>query len=317
MKHLVCYLAIFALLTPCFLRPFIYEVTLLKRWIPEFKRYQYFVGISDFHDKKHAANETQRARIQDLLDQQNKETTMVITEDLSGGQTVCGQFKINSKGGILGGLTKLCQEKGFTVDNIEYRYCRVAALGPLLTHANQAIHECPSTCKLRIADIAHEVHQTIDAVSTHTPQLADTYKKICKKIPLLLEQLQLTNGSPHSVADYIQEQAQDGDRLAIVEKLLTFDADLVDFKLARSVLAARTYHTIIAFAGGSHISRVITMLLSAGYKQAHKIRSTSYKEYDLSLCFGIPVINKSFCMKPEPINLEALQRLLADIGKKF
>lgn len=303
------------------MQPFIYEVTLLKRWIPEHKRFNYFIGISDFHDRKHAANETQLARIGQLLDQQDKETTLVITEDLStspnSDEGGCyGQFKISSKGGILGGLTRTCQQKGFRVDNIEYRYCRVAALGPLLTNASQALRDCPSACKLLIADIANEVDQAICTISAHAASLAQVYKKLLKKIPMQLDQLKLTKDSNHSVADYIEQNSKEANRLTLLEELLTFDTDLVDFKLAHSVLAARNYHKIIAFTGGSHISRVITMLLAAGYKQVYKIRSASRKEYDLSLCAGVPIINKSYCMKPEPINIEELQRFLNTLDKR-
>lgn len=297
------------------MQPFIYEATLLKRWVPEHKRFNYFIGISDFHDRKHTANEAQLAHIEQLLDQQDKQTTMIITEDLSTEPNsdagwFCGQFKINSKGGILGGLTKTCQQKGFKVDNVEYRYCRVAALGPLLTNVREALCECPSACKLLVADMANEVHYAINTLSTHSAALAQAYKKLLKKIPMQLDQLKLTKNSTHSVADYIQENSKDSNRLSLLEELLTFDTDLVDFKLAHSVLTAQNYHKVIAFAGGSHISRVITLLLATGYKQVYKIRSTSRKEHDLSLCIGVPIVNKSYCMKPEPINLEELQRFL-------
>lgn len=87
---------------------FIYEVKVLKKWDATRKRYHYFIGISDFHDKRHDATTSQANAINRLLRQLPKEQTKVIVEDLSTenncGRKACGRFFLNSRGGIFRGL---------------------------------------------------------------------------------------------------------------------------------------------------------------------------------------------------------------------
>ena len=40
----------------------------LRKWRPEYQRYHYWIGFSDFHDKTHKDNVPQRKIIEDNLD---------------------------------------------------------------------------------------------------------------------------------------------------------------------------------------------------------------------------------------------------------
>lgn len=277
---------------------FIYEIVVLKRINPVSRKIQHFIGLSDFHDKKNLANAAQLLCIKDFLHNQNKSRTKIILEDLStdsnnGKYGVCRQFRINSRGGILGGLAHSCHQKGLLVDNIEYRYCRVAALGPLLNNEHQKIHDFPSARGVKVCDIAHEIHNAITDIGAHTSccaALSAYREKILKRVEPAMNMLYLLKDSKHSVADYVQQHSRTANRFELLKQLLIFDSPLLDLKLARSILTADKCDTIIAIAGGSHITRVKEMLQSAGYQLIYNLPGKGIKN-------------------PKPINLSFLKNL--------
>src|SRR5579872_576077 len=142
-------LCAFTMLTACSVGySFIYEARVLKKWDPATHEYRFFIGLSDFHDKAHEATGRQLEALEQLLSSCNKNKTRIMLEDLSSrgsqGRHTCGRFVINSRGGILGGLVQKCQEKDLLVDNVEYRYCRVSSLGPVLNNLKENVHAFPS-----------------------------------------------------------------------------------------------------------------------------------------------------------------------------
>lgn len=282
--------------------PFIYEVVVLKRINPLSRKTQHFIGLSDFHDKKNLANAIQLICIKDFLQSQNKDRTKIILEDLStdsnnGKHGVCRQFHINSRGGILGGLAHSCRQKGLLVDNIEYRYCRVAALGPLLNNEHQKIHDFPSACGVKVCDIAHEIHNAIADIAAYTSccaALGAYREKILKRVEPAMNTLYLLKDSNHSMADYVQKHSREANRFELLKQLLIFDSPLLDLKLARSILTADQCDTIIAIAGGSHITRVKEMLRSAGYQVVYSTSSKGVKD-------------------PKPIDLRSLKHSLRQL----
>ena len=56
MKGLWAIILIFCGLMSAALCGYNYDVKALRKWQPEFKRYHYWIGFSDFHDKTHQAN---------------------------------------------------------------------------------------------------------------------------------------------------------------------------------------------------------------------------------------------------------------------
>ena len=77
--------SLFLLLAFSFLsiKGFIYKVDILRKWDPMQKKFSYFIGCSDFHDKFHAANGPQRQFIRRLLVDCDKTQTKVLVEDLA------------------------------------------------------------------------------------------------------------------------------------------------------------------------------------------------------------------------------------------
>src|ERR1700684_2776321 len=83
---------------------FVYNANVLRLYNNDAHDYQYIVGVSDFHDKLHQANDTQRATLEQILNGCSKRDTLVVVEDLSStninGCRGCYQFVINSNKGI-------------------------------------------------------------------------------------------------------------------------------------------------------------------------------------------------------------------------
>lgn len=273
MKKSIGCLLLCALLCNRPLYTFIYQVIVLERINPASGKKQRFIGLSDFHDKKNSANTAQLLCIKDFLHKQDKATSKIILEDLSSSSKAvtnsgCRRFQINSRGGILGGLAQSCSRKGLQVDNVEYRYCRVAALGPLLNNEHKKIHDFPSTCGLMVGDIVDEINTAIADIVKYRKCCAvlKAYReKILKKIHPHMKELNLMKEPKRSMADYVHQGCLTNNRLQLLKRLLIFDSALLDLKLAQSILDADECDTIIAVTGGSHIARVQEILQSAGY----------------------------------------------------
>jgi hypothetical protein len=115
---------------------FIYDIVVMRRWCSANNTYYYYIGFCDFHDKLDSSNGEQIAKIDTCLHQCDSSTLCMLTEDLSSagcrGRKSCGKFIIDSRGGVLGGLAARCRDYGIEVENVEYRYCRVAAFAPVM-----------------------------------------------------------------------------------------------------------------------------------------------------------------------------------------
>src|SRR5437016_2739115 len=78
---------------------FIYEVKALRKWDKEQGKYHYFIGLSDFHDKRHPGTEKQLKDLTGFLSKADRHNTHLIVEDLSSpndqGCFECGTFYVN------------------------------------------------------------------------------------------------------------------------------------------------------------------------------------------------------------------------------
>jgi hypothetical protein len=122
---------------------------------------QHVVLLGDYHDKKHPANKGQRAYLESLLKKYNSKKVKLIVEDLSSvnndGRMICCNFGINCDEGVLGRLANKARALGIAVDNVEYRYCRVAGIGPLLNNITSNPHSFRSSVGITIASLHKEI----------------------------------------------------------------------------------------------------------------------------------------------------------------
>lgn len=300
---------------------FIYESKVMRIWNPEQQQYHYFIGCSDFHDHTHPRTESHRATIEKMLAQYpDKSSLKVIVEDLSApaynGRFSCGRFFLGPKGGILSGLAQFCKNKGLDVDNVEYRFCRVVALGPVMDQIrnNQTLanNQLPSTCDTRVSMLHQEVDALISEIRSFDDgaTLNNFYNKCTQHVEDRCKEIHLTNQSQISAADYIASHTTDTHRVGQINYLLTFDSGLVDAHLIHKVITAKYKKVVVAFAGGAHITAVCSLLANVGYETIYESKSEHVQEYTAAGPGLLQGGNGSYFMRPTPISLDFLNNYL-------
>jgi hypothetical protein len=304
MKRIV--LILFFMSQVPFASAFIYDLTVLDGINPRTGKEQRFLGCSDYHDKSHALTNVQLATIEQKLAECNPRTTHVYTEDLSSrsddGKSGCGRFMVKSQGGILGGLTRKCQLLGLAIDNIEYRFCRVAAISPVLNNLEADLFSFPSVYTTHIADLVAEIKQVMHEVRNYNDGIAlnSYYAESLHEISQQLGELALTNNSTLSVAQFLNSRVPSTKRMHMLRLLLTFDSVLLDLKLVHRFV--NSDKNAIAFTGGSHIERVSNVLEKIlKFKYVQPSRKQMVREYDPQKCIGTTMVHGRYCIKPAAV----------------
>ncbi len=292
---------------------YIYQVHVLRRWDKKHNHYQYFIGLSDFHDKSHAINKQHRYYLEHrLLD--DRRSTKVIVEDLSStnnnGRRTCDCYAINSRGGVLGGLASVLKRSGVDVDNIEYRYCRVVSLGPLINNIHAQVDSFSSSNTLHIDALYGEVMREIDSIRSYADGrvLNSRYKRTISGVMRALRRLRLDRYQKMSIAEDCAKCIKSSNRLDVLQKLCTFDSGLLDVKLVHSVIAAQNKSHVFAIAGGTHIKHTCALLKHAGYETVFVSKLTSQCKCDLSRCLGSHIVEDVICVNPEPIDISIIAK---------
>jgi hypothetical protein len=278
---------------------------------------QLILGLSDFHDKTHPATHAQQAYIDGILDRLKHIKALVLVEDLSSPNTAtgligCGSFSVDSRGGILGGLSTKCKEKGIPVQNIEFRFCRVAAFGPVLNHLNKAPNTLEPANKITINTIYKEIQQAIAHIQLFSdgPNVQKYYNEYIDEVLKELNQLHLNNTSTINIADYITQQAPSFTRLDTLRRLLTFDSSLLDMNFVHAILQASDKQIILIVAGGAHINNVCELLEKIGYKRVYNTPVSYVQEHNLNECIGSRIIDETYCVKPEATDLKTIDQFI-------
>lgn len=303
------------LLTICTqMQAYLYDVKVLRKWQPESNRYHYWVGCCDFHDKLHKYNGVQRKKIEEWLPDYNPEHILVLVEDLSStndvGRLGCGSYFINSRVGILAGLGSYCKINHIPVQNVEYRYCRVVALGPVINNIQVDPHSLPSAKKMTITHLTQEIEQTYNDLflGSNNTEFKNTLSNKTVALHKGVEKLKGACQQYPTIADYLQGNTTTWNRLEVVKNMLTFDGILLGFKLVDATLKAEDKEKIIAFAGGTHINEAYELLQKiGGYEPI--INSSSSNGSDpvaKAINTGVSPLNK----KPESISLELLEHYI-------
>jgi hypothetical protein len=300
----------------CSSQAFIYEIKILERYSPELQANQYFIGCSDFHDKVHQANKEQSAVIERIFANCDKCRTKALVEDLSSpnskGCASCGRFYINSRGGVLGGLTQKGKSMGVDIDNLEFRYCRVTTLGPVLNNIRANMFELPSVASIYMDKLRQEVMQNIHEIQGYNdgPELAKLYNGLIADIAKKMQTLKIDAHGSMTVAQFLAHHARDDfQRLELIKQLLTFDSELLDIKIVHETLAAKNKKHVVAIAGGSHIEKSARMLEKVGFKPVTLTQISYAQERDLKSCLGSNIIDGAYCIKPQPIKIDFIEQI--------
>ena len=313
MKWLVYNILLVLTISIGHINAYVYEACALKKALGN--KTQYVLGLSDFHDKYHNSNVPQRSHIEDRLADLPKEKIKVIVEDLSSssrnGEPVCDRFSLTPKSGILSGLASRCRELGIEVENVEYRYCRVIALGPALSHGRNPLNQLPSTNYVKVSGLLEEIKSAIEYVKTFDdgPEFNAIYTRELQKIEEALHVLKLEKYGSYSVAELLETSSDIAERQKYIKQLLTFDSWLLDMNMLHAIAQSPGKELIILIAGGSHINRTCEILKQAGYESVSQSNVSNKREYDLSRCLGAQVTDDTFCIKPQAISTDLIDLL--------
>lgn len=286
---------------------YIYDFVVMSKW--NGSQYRYFIGLSDFHDKEHKSNKFQVNDINKLISRFSRENLKIGAEDIgSPGITkdgYCGRFFVLSQGGVLNDFVKLCRLQNLNFSNFEYRYCRVASLGPILNNLDKDLKSFSSANSTFVFALIKEVEEILDELNGYKDSklLKDLYAHSSAKMKNLMKEMNLYQYADMTVADFITKHSTEKNLLSFIKKLLTFDSVLFDLRLLHDILQQENSSNYLAIAGGSHISRVTKFLSKLGYKFVKSARPEFTQERNLDKCLGSHIIDGKYCRRPKPIDL--------------
>jgi len=315
---LFCSIMLGSMLVHSSVQAFIYDIRVMRKWDNLNNYYCYFIGLGDFHDKRHKITPSQIKQIDEIVNKCHPDKTKLIFEDISSKNSVgtrcCGNFFVNSNGGILGGLTRRYKNKNLNllVENIEYRFCRVASLAPVINNINANYRKFLPTSSIKVQRFKNEVLGVAKKLLGYNDNivLKNWYKKCIAQAENNMKLLKFNSMSHMSVADYIYYNTNEKNRLPFVKKLLVFDTSLIDAKIVHSIVSAKKKQNIVVIAGGSHIKNVSRVLQLIGFTSIYNSKILLKKEYNPKKCLGCNVAPGGFCSKPQPVDLKILHRFL-------
>lgn len=297
-------------------RAFIYEVCVLRKSASDNNQIQHVICLSDYHDRSLPENAQQRSGVLKKIGCCKPDDTKIIVEDLSSrngnGSCGCSCFSLNSNTGLLASMAQECQKRGFDVENVEYRYCRVIALGPVLHNLNADPQSITTAQHIRVADVLGEINQAVkDVKAQQCEKLALFVQQQTNHVVNELTHLDLFNYKADSMGYYLSKRTWPTNRLSILKKLLVCDTGLLDLKIVNAVLRAHDKKQVIVLAGGTHINHATQLLKQMGYEVTYKTDIQFFKESDLTKCYaGSDIVNNSYCIKPKAVSLDIIDQFL-------
>lgn len=292
-------------------RAFIYMATVMHKWDPGTNRDHWFIGLGDYHCKEHPTTQAHRQELEQILSETNSAKCKLLLEDLSSknvdGRFNCGRFLVNSRGGLLGGLTDVCQSYGIATENLEYRYARVCALGPILNQPEADPYSFASVKGVTIEQLHTEITDEIARLARYDDgaTLNQWYAHRIEGVQRRLAQMGWQQMATTSAADMLCG-VQPEERHKKVADLLTFDSSLFDIKLVHAIVQSTDTERVCAIAGGSHIKRLRTVLQKLGYVQVDcGLFSAEEQE---AVVNSIEGFDGRFAEQPRPIDLQVLKK---------
>lgn len=273
---------------------------------------QLIIALSDYHLKSHPANKTQRMYLELLLKKCAAAKAKLIVEDLSSvnndGKMVCCNFGVNCSEGVLGQLANQARVLGMGVDNVEYRYCRVAGVGPLLNNIQGSPHSFKSSATITTSSLHKEVVDEIEKIRKYNDGklLNNLYKQTISKVQAVLSKVNF-NAKNITVADYCAALQCKQYRQEL-EKLCIFDSALVDMNIMHAIAACSHDPLVLILAGGSHIEQVNGLLKRMGYKSVLKksaIAASKVKKVLNSDSFDVPSD-----IHPQPVDITIIDKFI-------
>lgn len=291
---------------------YFYHLCVWKVVNKQTKKVQFVIGLADFHDKTHPANVIQRTYVDNsLLKKCVAVKGKLIVEDLSSinndGKINCSHFGINSSEGVLGQLANKARSVGAAVDNVEYRYCRVAGIGPLLSNIKVSPHTFKSTATIKTSSLHKEVADEIEKIKRYDDgkELNALYKRVTAAVWNGLSKLAFNVKS--TIAHYCAKLHRKQYRQEL-EKLCIFDSALIDMKIMHSIAASPEAPFIFVAAGGSHIEQMSAMLNKMGYESI--FATPQVAPFTIKKIVNAGAANGSSDNAPQPVDITLIDRFI-------
>lgn len=285
---------------------FIYKIQVLEN------SDQTIIGLSDWHDNKLPIGKTHRRQILDVA-KRHKAKVKLAVEDLSSsnasGKHACTKLALSSSHGVLASLTKDCNKQNIPVENLEYRFDRVIAFGPLL-HIKDP-QKCLGACSITVQNITQEVQQTLQEIAHYndSKQLNSIYKQMVSYITQQLRKLNFGQHAKDSVAQFIAKTTTQKNRNDKLKQLLTFDSGLLDCKLLHTIHNNPNTRYLVIIAGGTHVDRTCNILQRFGYTKKYASKVVMKKQNNVQQCLGAQTITSA--LLPQPMHLGILNRFFS------
>ena len=265
------------------------------------------------------ANQAQRAYLESLIKRCRNIQSKLIVEDLSSvnneGKGMCCNFAINAHGGILGKLADSARMQSVDVDNVEFRFCRVAGIGPLLNNPQSRPSEFVSATSIGMDALYKEIVDELERIARYDDgkQVNDLYKPLIAHVKKSLHQLKIDRVIKQSIAQYCASVFKNN-YVKHLEKLCIFDSPLIDIKIMHSIVSTPEKSIIIVAAGGSHIEKM--KLFSSSriilYKKIMPQYFYQHKNIDNALGAGH---KNDMHARPPAVDLKVLDEIILYKGK--
>ena len=279
-------LAILMVANNCF--GYFYCVYAAKKRINNNTAPQYIILLADYHDKTHPINKEQRAYLESLLQRCRNKKVKLIVEDLSStnndGRMICCKYGINCADGVLGHLAHKARSCGIPVDNVEYRYCRVASIGPLINNLHADPHSFKSSATITLLSLYKEIINEIEKIKRYDDgkTLNTFYKQVIADVHNMLSKMKLCCiDRKISVAHHCTTLKHRTYRQEL-EKLCIFDSALIDINIMHAIVCCDA-NLIFVVAGGSHIEQVYKWLKKMGYEAFFVVPHHRFKPVDITV----------------------------------
>jgi hypothetical protein len=234
---------------------------------------QCIILLGDFHQKIHPCYEQQNNDLNLLLHSCLHQNGKLIVEDLSSpnneGKGTCGSFLMKNDQSLLGKLADKARAMNIDVDNVEYRYCRLLSLAPLLNDLNADPYSISSTKHITMFALYSEIINQIKKIQSYKDtSFVSLYSSTIEFVRKELNELSFTcykTKKDCSVAQYCSRFYTTKHYQNILEKLCIFDSALVDMSILHSIAINDKKLFILIIAGASHIEQVKNVMIKFDY----------------------------------------------------
>jgi len=262
---------------------YVYEVQVVRRTMPGTSEKQYVVGLSDFHDRSQSDVAAEQRRMFEKLLKTSDSTKMrFLVEDLSSpnceGTCSCANYRVNTRGGFLGGITDAIKQHGYRADNLEFRYCRVVALG-LTAVGNGGKQARTLQEAIKLDQFINETQSQFAVIGRYQDHgVAPWYRSCTQAVESAMAKLNLFGCQKWTVREYLHVMTQPETTSKnkryddVLEELLSYDSPLFDVRLVHEVLNDVRHKTVVVIAGGTHVREAFDALLKAGYEHVPVIQ---------------------------------------------